>query len=121
MKAAIVTQDEPFYLSVFMSKVLAEYRRVIAVVIVPGPPKGVAFLSYVRKLYDVFGLRDFFAYGVLFIHHKIADLLSYWKQIKRLCSVKSVDLRNSILVYGLRNINEPDSMNFLKALAAEED
>lgn len=28
MKAVIITQEEPFYLPVFMSKILAEYRRV---------------------------------------------------------------------------------------------
>ncbi len=119
MKAVIITQEEPFYLPVFMSKILAEYKQVIAVFIVPGLPKGITFLSYMKRIYGIFGFRDFLVYGAVFFHHKVADLLSRFKQSKRLYSVKSVALRNSIPVYKLRNINEPNSLSFLKTLAPE--
>jgi len=119
MKAVIVTQEEPFYIPLFLCKVLAEYERVIAVIVLPGIPKGFTALSYIKRLYDVFGLRDFVAYGALFIHHKFLDPLGRWRRFGRFYSVGSAARRNSIPVYKLKNINAPDSLNLLKILGPE--
>lgn len=119
MKAVIVTQEEPFYIPVFLGKVLAEYEKVVAIIVLPGDTKGFTTLSYIKRLYDVFGLKDFIAYGALFVHHKFLELLSRWRRFSRFYSVKSAARGNSIPVYHLKNINGPESLNLLKALEPE--
>lgn len=119
MKTLIVTQNEPFYIPVFIGKVLGESREVIGLVILPGTPKGFNIITHVKRLFDVFGWRDFVAYGVLFIHHKICDLLSYWRKPARFYSAKAAARANSIPVYRLNNINGLESINLLKALEPE--
>ena len=119
MKTVIVTQEEPFYIPVLLGKVLTEYDRVVAVIILPPIPKGFTAVSYVRRLYEVFGLKDFLAYGALFTHHKFLDLLSRLRQFKRFYSVKTAVTRNSIPLYRLNNINNPESLNLLKSLEPE--
>lgn len=119
MKAVIVTQEEPFYIPVFLGKVLAEYENVTAIVVLPGIPWGFTTFSYIKRLYDVFGLKDFVAYGALFIHHKFLDLLSHWRQFNRFYSVKGTAVSNSIPVYQLKDINASESFNLLKALGPE--
>jgi len=119
MKVIIITQDEPFYIPVLMGKVLAEYKGIIGVITLPTIPKGFTMLSSVKRLYDVFGLRDFLAYGALFAYHKVADLLSHWKRPSRPYSVRSACRTNSIPVYRLRKVNEPESIKLIKTLAPE--
>ena len=119
MKTVIVTQDEPFYIPVFLGKVLTEYKSIIAVVILPGIPKGFTTVSYFKRLYDVFGPRDFFAYGALFIYYKTLDFLSCYKRFKRFYSVENAAKRNSIPVYKLQDINIRESLKLLSVLEPE--
>lgn len=116
MKAVIVTQEEPFYLPLFMGTVLSQFKGVIAIIILPGIPKGFTPLSYIKRLFDVFGLKAFLTYGTLFVYHKLLALLSQWIKCKRFYSVKSAARRNSIPVYQLKNINAPESLNLLASL-----
>ncbi len=119
MKAVIVTQEEPFYIPLFLGKVLAEYERVHGIIVLPWTLKGFNLFSYIKRLYDVFGLKDFIAYGVLFIYYRLLDQMSRWKQFGRYYSVKSAARSNSIPLYQLKNINSPESLNCLKALEPE--
>lgn len=119
MKAVIVTQEEPFYIPVFLGKVLTEYEKVIAVIVLPGIPKGFTARAYIKRLYDVLGLKDFTAYGALFMHHKFSDLLSSCRQSDRFYSVERAAKKNSIPVYKLKKINAPESLNLLKTLEPE--
>jgi methionyl-tRNA formyltransferase len=119
MKAVIVTQEEPFYIPIFLGKLLAEYKGIIAVIILPGIPKGFTIVSYGRRMYEVFGLKDFVAYGTLFIYYRFLNFLSHWAQFKRLYSVRAAAKKNSIPVYKLGSINSPESLNLLKSLKTE--
>ncbi len=119
MKAVIVTQEEPFYLPTFMGIVLSQFKGVAAIILLPGAPKGFTLVSYVKRLYDILGFRDFLAYGGLFIHHKILDCFSRWRLVKNSYSVKSVAARNSIPIYRLKDINAPESLNRLRTLKPE--
>lgn len=119
MKALIITQEEPFYLPVFMSKVLGNYHNIVALITVSARSKSFALLSQVKERYRVFGLKDSIIYGALYFHHKVTNLLSRYIKTKRLYSVKSVALKNSVPIYRLKNINEPDSLKFLRSFAPE--
>ncbi|MFC1974502.1 methionyl-tRNA formyltransferase [Chloroflexota bacterium] len=119
MKAVIVTQEEPFYLSLFMGTVLSQFKEVIAIILLPGIPKGFTPISYIKRLYDIFGLRAFLTYGVLFVYHRLFAVPSRWLKFRRFYSVKSAARRNSVPVYKLNDINSRESLNFLKYLAPD--
>jgi len=119
MKAVIITQEEPFYIPIFLGKMLAEYDKFIAVIILPGMPKGFTTFSYIKRLHDVFGPKDFATYGALFMHHKFLNLLNTWHRFDRLYSVERVAKKNSIPVYKLKKINAQESLNLLKTLEPE--
>jgi methionyl-tRNA formyltransferase len=119
MKTLIITQEEPFYLPLFMDKILGCYRNVAALVTVPLTSKSSTFFSQIKERYRLFGPRDFSIYGALFIHHKVLDYLSRYIKAKRPYSVKSVALKNFVPFYRLNNINGPDSLRLLNTLAPE--
>ena len=119
MRVVIVTQEDPFYMPIFLGKALAEFKEVVAIVILPRKAKRFGLLLSAKELYSAFGLRDFLAYGTLFVWYKLLDLLTRWRQPKRFYSVQSVARRNSISVHKLKNINHPESLNLLKALDPE--
>jgi methionyl-tRNA formyltransferase len=119
MKALIITQEEPYYLPVFMGKVLGSYHNVAALITVAAKSKSFAFLSQVMDQYKIFGLKDSIIYGGLFLHHKVIDLLSRYIKTKRLYSVKAVAMKNAIPVYNLKNINELDSLQLLSSFAPD--
>lgn len=107
MKAVIVTQAEPFYIPIFLGKVLKGSKEVIAIITLPRTPKRFTLISSAQELYNAFGLRYILAYGALFIHHKILALLSHWVQFRRFYSIESVARSSSVPVYKLKNINAP--------------
>ena len=115
MKTLIITQEEPFYLPLCMSKLLGDYKNTVALVTVPAKSKSFALFARMKEYYKIFGLKDSIAYGTLFFHHKIEDILSRYIKTRRLYSVKSVALKNSVPVYRLKNINKPDSLEFFKS------
>ena len=119
MRAVIVTQEEPFYLPIFFGRVLAEYRGVVAVVLLPGTPYGFTAFSYIKRLYDVFGLKDFIIYATLFIYYRILGFLSRWKKFGRFYSVSAAARGSSLPVYRLKNVNAPDSLSLLRNLETE--
>ncbi len=119
MRTVIITQEEPFYLPLFMNKVLRCLREIVAIIILPGIPEGFTVLSYVRRLYQVFGMKDFLIFGTLFIYYKLLDLLTHWRYYKRSYSVQSIARMSNIPVYKLENVNDSKSLHLLKILQPE--
>lgn len=119
MKAVIVTQEEPYYLPLFMGTVLSQFKEVIAIIILPGIPTGFTPISYIKRLYGVFGLKAFLIYGTLFVYYKLLALLSQWIKFRRFYSVRSAGRGNSVPVYKLKNVNAPESLNLLRSLAPD--
>jgi len=119
MRTIIITQNEPFYLPIFMDKLLSGFKDIMAIVILPGVPKGFNFSSYVKRLYDVFGLKDFLIYTFLFLHHKFFDLWTLTNCNRYSYSIRSIARKYRIPVYKLKNINSSSSIRFLKSLKPE--
>lgn len=119
MRTVIVTQEEPFYLPIFVSKVLGDLREVAAIIILPGIPTGFTPLSYIKRLHEIFGMKDFLIYGALFVYYRILDSLTYRRYSKRSYSVHSIARMNSIPVYKWQNINSSKSLDLLKVLQPE--
>jgi len=116
LRVIIVTQEEPFYIPVFLGKILAKFKTVVAVVILPGVPYGFTRLSHIKRLFDVFGLRDFIIYGTLFSYYKFLNLASRVISLSRFYSVECAAKMNSVPVYKPKNINAPGFLNILRAL-----
>ncbi len=119
MKSVLVTQEEPFYISLLAGKIFADCKNIKAVIILPGLPQGFSRLSYIKRLYDVFGPKDSIAYAALFIRFRFLDFVRRWRRHGRFYSVGSAARRNSIPVYKLKNINAPQSLALIKALEPE--
>ena len=119
MKAVIVTQEEPYYLPLFMGTVLSQFKEVVAIIILPGIPTGFTPISYIKRLYDVFGLKAFLSYGILFVYHKLLALLGQRIKFRRFYSVKSAGRGNSVPVYKLENINALEAFSLLGSLAPD--
>jgi len=119
VKTIVVTQEESLYLALFMGKVLAEYRDIIAIVTLPGRPKGLSIYSYIKRYYSIFGLRDSIIYGGLLIYHYLLNFLSYFVKLNRFYSVAVAAKKNAIPLYRMKNINSPHSISQLKMLEPE--
>ena len=119
MKTIIITQEELFYLPLFMDKILGGYRNIAALVTVPMFSKSSTFFSQIMERYRLFGPRDFTIYGALFFHHKVIDLLSRYIKTNRSYSIKSIALKNSVPYYRLKNVNGTDSLRLLSSFAPE--
>jgi methionyl-tRNA formyltransferase len=116
MKTLIITQEEPFYLPLFMDRLLGGYRDIAALVTVASKS---SFFSQIKERYRLFGPRDFAIYGALYFHHKVIDGLRGQIKTNRPYSVKSVALENSVPFYRLENINGPDSLRLLSSFAPD--
>ncbi len=117
MKTIIVTQQEPFYIPIFVDKVLSESKGIVGILIIPGIPGGFKLGSYAKRLYDVFGLKDFLIYGALFTYYNFLILISRWRRTQFPHSVQSVAQRNAIPVYRLKNINSRKAVELIKSIS----
>lgn len=114
MKTLIVTQDEPFYIPLLIKRLLLEYRDCIGIVLLPGIPHGFNMITYIKRLFDVFGFRDFLLYGSFFTYYKSLSLVPGSRVHSN--SICGSARACSIPVYRLKNINAPESIEFIKQL-----
>jgi len=115
MKIVIVTQEEPFYIPLCLSEIIKAFSTEIAAIIaLPGLPYGYNYLTYIKKLYDIFGLFDFIKYGFLFLQYKIYDYIDI--KHNRFYSIKRAAQKNNIPFYAVKNINSTESYNLLNLL-----
>lgn len=115
MRIAIVTQDEPFYLPAFFSRLVKARKKDIAAIIIL-MPFNERFLDSVGRAYVLYGPRDFVRYGFRFAFIKGMNLLSRFVPVGGPWSVLDVARREGIPVYAPGNINDPD---FRRILAEE--
>jgi len=119
MKGVIITQEEPFYIPVFLNRVLSGYEDITAVITLPGLPYGFNYITYAKRLFDIFGLTGFLKYGFLFVWYRFLDLVSRIKKLPRYYSIKGLARGYGIPVYTMKNINEKKTINLLKSLAPD--
>ena len=119
MKTVLITQEERLYLPIFLSRVLSEYRKIAALILLPGTPQGFSICTYWKRLYDVFGPKDFIIYGTLFAYYGFFYLLGQCIQLGRSYSVASAAKRNAIPVYKLKDINTKEALALLKSIEPE--
>jgi methionyl-tRNA formyltransferase len=115
MKAIVITQNEPFYIPLLVERFISDYKTVIAIVTLPGTPKGFTQVSFYHRLYELFGLNDFFRYGLLYVNNLGRDILSKYLRFGRYYSVKSIARKNDIPLYNVSNINDIKSIEILKS------
>lgn len=116
MKIVIVTQEEPFYIPVLLRGFLRRVGQVDGIILLPDLPHGFTRFSYIKRLFDVFGIQDFTKFGFLYLHHKVADVIGTLIKSNRHYSVNSIAKMSAIPLLRVNSINSEDSIEILKKL-----
>jgi len=116
MKIVIVTQEEPFYIPILLRDLLKRVNQVDGIILLPDLPHGFTRFSYVKRLFDVFGIQDFTKFGFLYLHHKVADVIGSITGNSRYYSVNSIARESIIPLFNVNNINSEGSIEILKKL-----
>jgi len=119
MKGVIITQEEPFYIPLFLNRVMSEYKDIAAVITLPGLPYGFNYITYAKRLFDIFGFTGFLKYGFLFVWYRFLDLVSRIKKLPRYYSIKGMAKGYGIPFYSLENINRKESIKLIESLAPD--
>lgn len=117
MRIVIITQEELFYIPLCLGEILKENKEeIIAIIILPGIPKGFNHFTYIKRLYGIFGIKDFISYGFLLLWYKLINFLAGGTHTKRYYSVKKAARKNSVPVHYFKNINGLESLHLLRKL-----
>lgn len=109
MRAAIITQDEPFAVPVLLEELLSRRADAIAAVFVAPPTsRRESFGGLVRRWWAVFGPAAFFRYGLSFV---AARLLGR--------GPAQVALRHGVPVADAPDVNAPEFLDELRALEVD--
>ena len=104
MRVVVVTQNEPFYLPAFLNSFLArKLDQIVAMVMLPSFNE--SFWRSVKRVYDLYGPRDFFLKGIEFSRLKTMDRLSKVWPLGGPWSVPDVARRHGVPLYNPPNIN----------------
>jgi methionyl-tRNA formyltransferase len=113
MRIVVVTQEEPFYLPPFLNH-LAQSRHQDIVGMVILRPFNESLLDVGRRLYNLYGLKDFVAECLRFAWARGLDVLNRQKPLFRPCSAADVAQRYGISVYRPASINSPEFVRRLR-------
>jgi len=113
MRIVLVTQEEPFYLPPFLER-LARVRGKDIVGMVILRPFNESLLDVGRRLYELFGPKDFAVECFHFVLAKGFDVINRLRPVTRLHSAADVARRYGIAVYQPDSINSPDFVQTLR-------
>ncbi len=116
MKIVIITQEEPFYIPILLNSLLNRGQNIDGIILLPDLPHGFTRFSYLKRLFDVFGLADFTKFGILYVHHKLADAVGRVWDTNINYSVKSTAKKWNIPLYSAKDINSQEAFRILKML-----
>ena len=104
MRVAIVTQNEPFYLPAFLDSFLARTPdQIVALVMLPSFNE--SFWRSAKRVYDLYGPRDFLLKGIEYSGLKTMDTLNKIWPFGGPWSVPDVAQRHRVRLYNPPNIN----------------
>jgi methionyl-tRNA formyltransferase len=115
MRIVIVTQEEPLYIPICLNNIMKTFKSdTVAIITLPGIPYGYNYITYLKKLYDIFGYLDFIKYGFLFLKYAIYNYLFF--EHGRFYSVNKIAKKYNVPLYSINNINSVKSYELIKGL-----
>ncbi len=88
MRVVIVTQNDVFYLPLFLEYVLRRTQGIIGIIILPRRTGKLGWYFSAMEFLGAFGLSSAISYGKLYLKYKAMDIISVWKERERFYSVK---------------------------------
>jgi len=113
MKIFIITQEEPFYLPIGLEKLVSQRRKEIVGATVLSRFGKTPLEQVLKKLFSLYGPKDFFLQASEFVLFKILDILTPIIKPKRFYSIRRIFDFFSVPIISTNNINDK---NYLKKI-----
>lgn len=117
MNIFIITQDDPFYLPVFFSKIINQLKNEIVGVTILSESKSKT--KTLKKFYNFYGPRLFCAVLFWYIIYKISDIVSDIFPVRNLHSIGLICKRHNVRTFKTNDINSIEFINRLKDLKVD--
>ncbi|MBK7630773.1 MAG: formyl transferase [Ignavibacteriales bacterium] len=121
LKILLVTQDDPFYVSIFFKELfkhsLTEKFELVGVIIQP-PLGKKSMKKLIKQMFNFYGFWNFLSLGIKYVVYKIFNLVSvklFSGNFPGFFSVKHILLKKKIKIFELKNINSKESLDFLRS------
>jgi len=122
LKILLVTQDDPFYVSIFFKELfkqnLANQFELVGVIIQP-PLGKKSKQKLIKQMIDFYGYWNFLVLGIKYVLYKVLNLIAlklFKGNFPGAFSVEHILLKNNIRIVDVKNINSKDSLNYLYSL-----
>lgn len=117
MKVLVITQDEPFYLPVILSRVIEQRRRdILGVVILASRLPSETMMSFLRKHLELFGLKHFILLILLYLKQDALKVLSRVVKTKHHFSVEQIAKLYGLPIYRPEKVNSPAFLEEVRKL-----
>lgn len=121
LRILLVTQDDPFYVSIFFKELLkyklSDYFELIGVVIQP-PLGKKSKKKLLKQMLNFYGYWNFLVLGIKYVFYKLMNKISiklFKGNFLGSFSIEHILLKNNIKIFELNNINSEESLEFLKS------
>jgi len=122
LKILLVTQDDPFYVSIFFRELfkhnLSNHFELIGVIIQP-PLGKKSKQKLIKQMIDFYGYSNFFILGIKYAVYKVLNAISiklFKGNFPGAFSVEHILLKNNVNIIEVKNINSKGSLQYLSSL-----
>lgn len=109
-----MTQDEPFYIPVLIKKFTDRVNHPLEIFILSGVPHGFNQVTYIKRLFDLFGIIAFIRFGSLFFHRFVLRVTSRISG-KGGYSLKAIATEKKIPLFKVDKVNDPSVVEKIKS------
>jgi methionyl-tRNA formyltransferase len=116
MKIVVVTQEEPFYLPLFMQRMAERRAKDIVAMVILSPASGKGgWRKTIQRHLMLYGWWDFLKQSLRFVTYKLIDRLG-WQPNGRFYSIRRVAHHYNIPIYTPQSINDESFLAQLRGL-----
>lgn len=122
LKVILVTQDDPFYVSIFFKELfknnLSKQFDLVGVIIQP-PLGKKSKQKLIKQMINFYGFWNFFILGIKYAFYKVLNAISiklFNGNFLGAFSVEHILLKNNVKIIEAKNINSKESLQYLSSL-----
>lgn len=122
LKVILVTQDDPFYVSIFFKELFKNNfsKQFDLVGVIIQPPLGKkSKQKLIKQMIDFYGYWNFFILGIKYAFYKVLNAISiklFKGNFPGAFSVEHILLKNNVKIIEAKNINSKESLQYLSSL-----
>lgn len=115
LRLLLITQDDPFYLPLFFDHFLSSTKdTVLAIAVLP--PLNTGLLTVAKRLYNLYGLKDFLFLGFKYAKTRLLDMLGMLIPLKRFYSIGAVARKHGIKILRPGDANSGKFLKYTKEI-----